>query len=73
MSMSERIFNIFNILQKEYFYSEVVSGEFIYSTELSLEFSEAEVREGIQAFLDWDESPATFKLERGETHWIVED
>ena len=61
MSMSERIFNIFNILQKEYFYSEVVSGEFIYSTELSLEFSEAEVREGIQAFLDWDESPATFK------------
>lgn len=70
--MSERIFNIFNILKKEYVDSEVVSGEMIYSTELSLEFSEAEVREGIQAFLDWDESPATFQLKRGETHWIVE-
>jgi hypothetical protein len=71
--MSEQILNILNILKKEYFYSDVVSGEFIFSTELSLEFSKAEVREGIQAFLDWDESPATFKLERGETHWIVED
>ena len=66
--MSERIFNL---LKKEYFYSDVVSGEMIYSTELSLDFHEAEVRKGIQAFLDWDESSETFELERGETHWIV--
>lgn len=62
---------VYDILCDEYLHSDVTSGEMIYSTTLSLKFSEGDVREGVQTFLDWDDSPETFKLERGDKHWII--
>ena len=62
---------VFEILKKEYARSEVVSGEFIHSTILTLGFSEEIVRKGIQKFLDWDESEETFEIEQGRLHWII--
>ena len=62
---------VFELLQADYVGSDVTSGEMIYSTELSLGFTESSVRKGIQTFLDWDDSEETFELERGDKHWIV--
>ena len=62
---------VYDILCDEYLHSDVTSGEMIYSTTLSLKFSEGDVREGVQTFLDWDDSPETFKLERGDKHWVI--
>jgi hypothetical protein len=62
---------VYDILCDEYLHSDVTSGEMIYSTTLSLKFSEGDVREGVQTFLDWDDSPETFELERGDKHWII--
>jgi hypothetical protein len=61
------------MLKDQYITSDVVSGEFIYSAEIPSVFTEAEVRYGIQQFLDWDESPATFELEANEPHWIIKE
>ncbi len=67
----DRSDEVFELLQADYVGSDVTSGEMIYSTELSLGFTESSVREGIQTFLDWDDSEETFELERGDKHWIV--
>jgi hypothetical protein len=67
----DRSDEVFELLQADYVGSDVTSGEMIYSTELSLVFTESSVREGIQTFLDWDDSEETFELERGDKHWIV--
>lgn len=67
----DRSDEVFEILYADYVGSDVTSGEMIYSTELSLEFTESSVREGVQTFLDWDDSEETFELERGDKHWIV--
>jgi hypothetical protein len=67
----DRSDEVFELLQADYVGSDVISGEMIYSTELSLGFTESSVREGIQTFLDWDDSEETFELERGDKHWIV--
>lgn len=64
---------IFNDLRSAYADSEVTSGEFYHQEEISLEYNEDDVREGIQMFLDWDESSANFVLEKGEDHWIIID
>lgn len=55
----------------EYLDSDVTSGEFIYSTEISIEHNEQDVRNGIQDFLNWDKSKEKFNLEKGDKYWIV--
>ena len=67
----DRSDEVFDILSDEYLHSDITSGEMIYSTTLSLEYNEGDVREGVQTFLDWDDSPETFKLVRGDKHWII--
>lgn len=62
---------VYYALMKEYVTSEVTSGEMIYSTKIPLRFNENEVREGIQKFLDWDDSAETFELEKGTNYWVV--
>jgi hypothetical protein len=52
-------------LKSMYVYSEVTSGEFIHG-EILYGYAlipENIIREGVQAFLDWDESPEEFELE----------
>ena len=70
---SEEKDHIFGCMKKLYSTSEVVSGEFYHYVEISLGYDEETVREGIQKFLDWDESPAIFELEKGKQHWIIKD
>lgn len=70
-NVHDRSDEVYDLLVKEYMSSDVVSGEMIYSTKIPLEFTEGDVREGIQAFLDWDDSAERFALERGDKHWVV--
>ncbi len=64
---------IFTQLKKVYSDSFVTSGEFYQYIEISLGYDEEQVREGIQAFLDWDKSTAKFKLEKGSIFWKIKD
>lgn len=70
-NVHDRSDEVYDLLVKEYMSSDVVSGEMIYSTKIPLEFTEGDVREGIQTFLDWDDSAERFALERGDKHWVV--
>lgn len=56
--------DIFEDIQKLYAVSEVVSGEFIYSLEFDSFWEKEEVEEGVQEFLDWDESDAAFVVSK---------
>jgi hypothetical protein len=64
---------VLDLLKKQYVTSDVVSGEFIYSAQIPSMFAEDEARYGIQQFLDWDESPATFDLEANNPFWIIKE
>ena len=64
--------DIFEDIKKEYADSEVVSGEFIYSLEFDENWEKEEIEEGIQEFLDWDESDAEFVVsEHPLGYWKV--
>lgn len=69
----DRSEEIFEQLKSEYVDSDVTSGEFYSQVEISMDYTEDEVREGIQMFLDWDESEAEFELEEGEEFWNIID
>jgi hypothetical protein len=69
----DRAYKVFEVLKKQYATSEVVSGEFIHSVILTLGFSKEDIRRGVQLFLDWDESEATFDVEQGGLHWIIKE
>lgn len=60
-------------LIKNYTNSDVVSGEFYSKEKISIEINEATVRQGIQIFLDWDESEAKFDLVKGKKYWKIID
>lgn len=70
---------VFEYLKKEYINSDVVSGEFIHSEVIPTKLNDKELNEyhvikGIQAFLDWDDSEETFRVEyvKSENGWAVE-
>lgn len=60
-------------LVSEYAKSDVVSGEMYNKVKFGLEISEADVKKGIQKFLDWDESPVKFTLKRNKKYWKIID
>jgi hypothetical protein len=68
-----RATKVYDQLVRNYSESDVVSGEFYMYEKISTEFTEASAREGIQAFLDWDESEAKFDLKKGKKYWIIID
>jgi len=70
---SYRATKVYDQLVRNYSGSDVVSGEFYMYEKISTDFTEASVREGIQAFLDWDESEAKFDLKKGKKYWIIID
>jgi len=70
---NDRSDEVFDQLVENYADSDVVSGEFYMHEKISNEISEASVREGIQTFLDWDESVAKFDLKKGKKYWIIID
>lgn len=64
------------LLQDRYTNSEVTSGEFINGQILpvyvfGMKITRLSVGTGIQQFLDWDESPAEFEIERSGQVWLV--
>jgi hypothetical protein len=69
---------VFVFLQSEYFNSDVTSGEFIHSVKmpkklLGNDLSEDDIKQGIQLFLNWDESPETFDVIKiGEVWYTTE-
>lgn len=57
----------------KYVYSDVTSGEFIHYACFPLDCDEETLRNGIQDFLDWDESEETFELKKDEHSWYLAD
>ena len=58
--------------------SEVTSGEFIHSvvipnpfSDRNTEITQNQATKGIQAFLDWDESDETFRVEKHDDGWHI--
>jgi len=62
-------------LIKNYADADVVSGEFYMHEKISISISinEKTVRQGIQMFLDWDDSDAKFDLQKGKKYWKIID
>ena len=56
--------HIVDHLQKKYMFSDVTSGEWVHCTTISGGYSKEIAVEGMQTFLDWDESDETFDLFR---------
>ena len=62
-------------LKKQYVSSEVVSGEFIFEVTIpedlipGAKLTRADVIEGIQEFLDWDDSPVAFAVSLNNGNW----
>ena len=66
---------VFDRLCKLYVDSDVTSGEFYHQVnDFKVdEFTEGDMREGIQTFLDWDESDAKFELKKVKKYWKIID
>lgn len=69
---------VFSILKNEYFHSDVTSGEFIHTVSipdnsLGNEITKEDVIEGIQSFLNWDESEVTFDVIKFGNTWYTTD
>ena len=67
--------DLLEAIKKEYADSEVTSGEFIFSLTFSYSYSEQEVIEAVQDFLDWDESDEEFEiyLHPSTKFWRISD
>ena len=69
---------VFGMVKEMYFYSDVGSGEFIHSAKVHAVVNnqtllKEEVIQGIQNFLNWDESPETFDVIRIGKFWFTTD
>ncbi len=71
---------IITLLKTLYSTSEVTSGEFIHSISLPaifksngeiIELTAQDIKNGIQSFLDWDESPEDFDIIKFGNHWYT--
>lgn len=71
--LSENAELVYNTLIKKYLKSDVVSGEFYDKVKFSVEISENDMRNGIQKFLEWDESEAVFVLKANKKFWKIID
>ena len=70
--INKNVETLTEFLKDSYLGSEVTSGEFIIGEVLCGSTAEAEVREAVQAFLDWDESPQTFDVKKNsENNWVI--
>ena len=74
--MSDTSHNITAWLQDLYAESEVTSGEFIHSIRVPrhwgiIKVSKKEIVDGVQEFLDWDESPETFRVVFQDDRWLI--
>jgi hypothetical protein len=63
-------------LKMQYLDSEVTSGEFIHTVQLPERygknlFNKDDIIQGIQEFLDWDESPETFDVIKFGNYWYT--
>ena len=72
-SISEGAESVYNTLIKKYQKSDVVSGEFYDKVKFGIDIKEEDLRNGIQEFLDWDESEAKFVLKPNRKFWKVID
>jgi len=69
---SPDIEQVVDYLKDKYSESDVTSGEFIIGEVLCGCMTEDEVREAVQAFLDWDESPQTFDIKKEKNgSWVI--
>jgi len=68
-------YDVFKTLHKKYFKSDVTSGEFYHQVKdfRVSEYTQDEMRVGIQRFLDWDESDAKFDLKKNKIFWKIID
>ena len=68
-------YDVFKTLQQKYFKSEVTSGEFYFKVKdfRVSEYTEDEMRVGVQRFLDWDDSEAEFDLKKNRIFWKIID
>lgn len=72
----DKIVAIVSSLKSEYRLSDVTSGEFIHTIKLpstiaGYDLTKEDVIQGIQEFLDWDDSPEEFDIIKFGNHWYT--